>query len=97
MFQNSQWVVDDKFIAPIEDDIDYHVPRERVFEVTTFHSSEPLYDWLPHMAEKRWVNIDAFIDAFQYALQLEAKKTGKAIDAEMLSRSIAKARAIATS
>lgn len=96
-FQNSQWRVNDDFIVPVADDIDYHVPRARVFEVTTFHSPDPLYDWLPHMAEKRWVDIEAFINAFQHVLQLEATKTGTVIDADMLSRSIVKARELAAS
>lgn len=52
-----------------------------------------LYDWLPHMAEKPWVDLDDFARAFENALDVHLPA---ARDADRLARSIAEARRIRT-
>jgi hypothetical protein len=70
----------------------YHFNAERLLEMQGA-GEEELYDWPIHMAEKTWVDIEAFIEAFKEGLRLHAAKLGRA-DAKILEASFAKARQI---
>jgi hypothetical protein len=50
-----------------------------------------LYDWPLHMAEKDWVDLGAFNEAFEHALRLYCPRD---FNADRLARSIAEGRAL---
>jgi hypothetical protein len=56
------------------------------------HGSGEMYDWPAHMAEKAWVDIDAFIEVFVKALDMHAGSYGGTVDPAMRSKSLAFAR-----
>jgi hypothetical protein len=66
----------------------YHFDKGRVLE-TGNHRGE-LYDWPVHMAEKTWVDIGAFNEAFVKAIELHGY--GKQVDRAMLEKSLERAR-----
>jgi hypothetical protein len=68
---------------------EYLIDRARLLE-TTDRAGETTYDWPVHMAEKTWVNVEIFLDAFERAL----KQNGMAYDDEMMRRTIRAARKI---
>jgi hypothetical protein len=68
----------------------YNFENSRLLE-TGNHGGE-MYDWPVHLAEKTWVDIEAFIDAFVKALDLHAGSYREKVDAAMLSKSLAQAR-----
>jgi hypothetical protein len=99
MFENWQWRVTDYGIEAIRgaqsDSIEgvtptYEIEAKRLLE-TTERGNEELYDWLVHMAEKTWVDIAAFTEAFEKALAIHADKYEGQVDPKMLQRSIAEA------
>jgi hypothetical protein len=71
----------------------YHFNAERLLEIQGAGEGK-LYDWPVHMAEKTWVDIDAFIEAFKEGLKLHSAKLGT-VDQKVLEASFAKARQIA--
>jgi hypothetical protein len=50
------------------------------------------YDWPVHVAAKRWVNTEAFIEAFSKALDVHAGKYLPPVDSITITASIAEAR-----
>jgi hypothetical protein len=63
-YQNHQWKVTELGIESLSPDFDYEVEAERLLEVAE-RNGETLYDLPVHMAEKCWVDIEAFIAAFE--------------------------------
>ena len=72
----------------LEPGITYEVAAERFLETGRVE----FYDWPVHMAEKNWIDIEAFIEAFTKALSLHAGKLNGTVDRAKLTASIAKAR-----
>jgi hypothetical protein len=70
----------------------YHFNAERLVETTDRGPVGALYDWAVHMAEKTWVDIEAFIEAFTKALDLHAGKYSPKVDPDLLRKSFAEAR-----
>jgi hypothetical protein len=63
----------------------YHIAKARLSEL----------DWLEHMAEKPWVNIEAFIEAYEKALEIHKGQYTATITDAQLSDLKAKAGRIA--
>lgn len=53
-----QWFVDDRGIDTLDDK--YFIDKSRLVE----HDYDEKQDWLRHLAEKEWVDIDDFIAAY---------------------------------
>ena len=92
-YGNKQWIVTAEGIE---------APREGGYWIgtlqlrqTTERDGVTYYDFPIHVAEKEWVDIFYFIEAFVYALRADARMSGEAIDETMLSRTIRRATAVA--
>ena len=86
LFKNDQWVVLDDGMGPVETLPPYDIAMDRVFELTK-RGAKQFYDWPVHMAEKTWVNVELFNEAFDYAIRYYAKVSGVPIDEDMLKAS----------
>ncbi|MCK1494447.1 hypothetical protein IVB14_29575 [Bradyrhizobium sp. 180] len=91
LFQNHQWSVTDYGVEAVKPAPYYHFDKTRLLEATD-HGSGTMYDWPVHMAEKTWVDIEAFIEVFVKALDLHAGSYGGTVDKGMLAKSLATAR-----
>jgi hypothetical protein len=87
LFENHQWRVTAFGMESIEPAPTYELSAERFLE----SNRGELYDWPVHMAEKSWIDIEAFIEAFTMALSLHAGKLKGPVDPAQLSATIAKA------
>lgn len=101
-FSNEQWKVTDYGIEAIVGSrtpsmsgltTRYEIQAERLVE-TTERSNGTFYDWPVHMAEKTWVDVTTFNEAFAEALELHKGRYSPAVDLEMLDASISEAQRI---
>jgi hypothetical protein len=62
LFVNDQWRVTDYGIEAVYPPapVHYRIAKSRLSEL----------DWLEHMAEKPWVNIETFIEAYEKAFEI---------------------------
>jgi hypothetical protein len=86
LWRGRQWVVSAGGIRP-HDGNDYEIETGRLGEETR-RLGVALSDWLLHMAEKSWVDIDDFIAAWCVAIAIHRTALGE-ID---VARSIREAR-----
>src|SRR3954447_26621724 len=88
-FKNAQWVVTEWGLeaarpgAPCE----YFIPAHRLLERGGIGHGV-LYDWPLHLAEKTWINVDAFNEAFAEALKHHKGKYRGDVDKKILLASI---------
>jgi hypothetical protein len=82
-FVNSQWRVTSYGVETVRGESLYHFPANRLTELRG-----DLYDWPLHMAEKNWVDLGAFIEAFTEALHRHAGRYKPALDLRRLKASI---------
>lgn len=94
-FRNKQWAVTGYGVESVPPAPDYHFGVSRIGELA--HSNNGTFYWPVHMAEKTWVDIEAFIQAFTESLRIHAGKFSPAIDPTLLAASLAEARRIARS
>src|SRR4051794_21428864 len=94
LFQNAQWAVTDWGMEAAHPEPPYEFEAER-FTETTVREAITYYDWPVHLAEKDWVDIESFIEAFSRALDLNSDKYNSKVDPDMLNRSFVEARRIA--
>jgi len=94
VFENSQWVVKEDGMGPVETLPPYDIAIERVFEITN-RGGNKFYDWPVHMAEKTWVDAGLFNEAFDHAIRYHSKASGEPIDEDMLQASYGEAFRIA--
>lgn len=71
----------------------YHIEESRLTEVAKCPNGS-VYNWPRHMAKKRWVDIEAFIEAFDKALELHKGRISPKADQDILKASIAEARRV---
>lgn len=91
-FSNNQWSVTDYGVESVRPAAPYyHFDKSRLLE-STDHGFGEMYDWPVHMAEKIWVDIEAFIEVFVKALEMHAGSYRGKVDETMLSKSLARAR-----
>ena len=62
-FKNGQWAVTDYGMETVPPEAPYEFEASRLLEVTDRPKGK-FYDWPVHLAEKTWVDIEAFIEAF---------------------------------
>jgi hypothetical protein len=91
LFENHQWQVTDYGVESIKPAPTYNFSADRLLE-TQGAGAGQFYDWPVHMAEKTWVDIEAFIEAFTQAVKPHAGKFKGSVDLAKFSASIAKAR-----
>jgi hypothetical protein len=94
IFQNAQWIVEDDGMGPVKSLPPYDIAIERVFELTE-RGAQKFYDWPVHMADKMWVDVGLFNEAFDRAIRHYSRVSGEPIDEEMLRASYAEAYRIA--
>jgi hypothetical protein len=94
LFENHQWQVTDYGVESVKPAPGYHFEARRLLENESAGQGE-LYDWPVQMAEKNWVDIEAFIEAFVKALDLHAGSCKGKVDQAILRESIAQARRVA--
>lgn len=90
-FKNSQWVVTDWGLETCPPEAKYEIKASRLLETTT-RSGATFYDWPIHLAEKEWVNLAAFAEAFTHALSAHAGTYSGRVDPIMLKASILQAQ-----
>lgn len=90
-FSNQQWDVTDYGIETRQGSPIYEIAKSRLTETRDGIRGRE-YNWPPHMAEKEWVNIEAFIEAFTQALILHAGAYTPKADLECLKASADGAR-----
>ena len=83
-FTNAQWAVTGFGLEYLGGEGAYAVEGQRMCEMLG-----DLYDWPLHMAGKPWVDVEAFLEAFEHALRRFCPGD---FDADRLARSAAKAR-----
>jgi len=83
-FTNAQWAVTSFGLEYLGGEGAYAVEGRRMCEMLG-----DLYDWPLHMAGKPWVDVEAFLEAFEHALRRFCPGD---FDADRLARSAAKAR-----
>lgn len=71
LFQNAQRRVTTRYVESIPPAPEYWFDVSRLAE-TTERGGVEYYDWPVHMAEKTWVDLDAFIEAFQTGICMRA-------------------------
>jgi hypothetical protein len=91
LYQNHQWAVTEDGIESIKPGTTYPIEAHRLLERHGV-GGDKFYDWPVHMAQKTWVDIEAFIDAFSRALRLHAGKYKGDADPDTLRASISEAR-----
>ncbi|PZO80539.1 MAG: hypothetical protein DI629_07305 [Mesorhizobium amorphae] len=91
LFSNRQWRVTRAGLESIEGRAPYHyvIRAERMLEKTT-REDGTFYDWPIQLAEKNWVNLHAFGDAFREALKHHERKLPCAFDGALVEASIAR-------
>lgn len=65
IFENDQCLVDDAGIRSKAPEPSYGIENSRLLEDSRAKNS---YDWPAHMAEKSWVNVDMFNEAYRIAV-----------------------------
>lgn len=92
-FENEQWKVDDEAVEAKGAHKYYWFALDRTQEMTTRNGRE-LYDWPVHMAEKLWVDLSLFNQAFEFALRKFAAESATQVNEDMLVASYAEGERI---
>ncbi|HEX4158680.1 MAG TPA: hypothetical protein VHY79_09400 [Rhizomicrobium sp.] len=102
LFQNHQWEVTEYGVEAISTGLLGSTPRRvvpkyfleagRLLEGTE-RGEHQIYDWPVHLAEKGWVDMDAFIEAFLVALIVHRGRYSGDVNPMMLQATFARARA----
>ncbi len=87
----TQWTLTEDALESNKDENtpEYIIPTERLLE-TTQREDGTYYDWPLHMAEKTWVQLDDFLEAFSEAVK--KYDLPDMLDENMLARSFQRAR-----
>jgi hypothetical protein len=75
LFKNHQWRITDYGIESVVDHNPDHFAPNYFIEASRLSE----LDWPEHMAEKTWVDIEAFIEAYDKALDLHQGKYSGAV------------------
>lgn len=86
IFENAQWKVLDDGVESKDGFPPYDFAIDRVFETTT-RGTKMFYDWPVHMAEKTWVDLPLFNEAFEQAVRFYASESTEPVDEAMLRAS----------
>jgi hypothetical protein len=91
MWANTDWEVADDGLASLGT-VDYFIARHRLCELRPGRQKEGVASWPLQMADKSWVRIETFLEAYQKALEL---LTPKGLEAVNLPLSLEMARELA--
>ena len=86
-FKNHQWEVTSNMVKSCRPYPTYEFEAKRLSE-TTDRGYGIFYEWPVHLAEKNWVDVDAFNEAFVRALEIHKGKYVPPLDAVMLKHSL---------
>jgi hypothetical protein len=86
IYQNRHWIVDDQGMRPTEPRGGYHILYRTIFDKRGSGPDAP-FDWPLHMAEKTWVDIGTFNEAFCTAVRYYSRLIGHALDEDHLRSS----------
>lgn len=88
LYQNRQWAVTDWGMTSIKPGApyEYEIAAGRLLEIG--NHGEMIYNWFPQLAEKTWIDYDAFVEAFKQALDLHKGKYKGVVDPKVLVASI---------
>lgn len=88
-FKNDQWKVTEYGLESVKPGApyEYYIEASRLLE-RGGAGNGTLYDWPVHMAEKTWIDLDAFIEAFKQGLEIHKKKYKGDVDPALLEESI---------
>ena len=92
-FKNNQWAVTSWGLQSIKPGApyEYNIAASRLLEKHGAGGGK-FYDWPSHMAQKTWIDIEAFIEAFQKALVAHKGKYKGDADEALLAASFTDAR-----
>lgn len=93
LFSNAQWRVTSFGLETTAGQPRYEVAKGSLTE-TTDREDGTFYDWPVHMAEKDWVDLSAFAEAFAHALDKHVGAYSPPADNDLLERSLWKAERI---
>jgi hypothetical protein len=95
LYKNDQWKVEEDGLRSIGLHADNFVEIGQLGQLEA-RGKRQYYIWPLHMAEKTWVDVEAFLDAFGKALEIHRAEIDPPINLELLSESSAEARRIAS-
>jgi hypothetical protein len=93
IWANNNWEVADDGLASLGL-VEYFIPRNRLCELRHGREAEGVAMWPLQMADKSWVRIEPFLEAYKQALELLKPKGLDAVDLP-LSSEIAREMAFA--
>ena len=93
LFKNDQWAVTEEGLQSIKPGApyEYYISADRLLEKGGAGRGE-VYDWPLQLAEKTWVDLEAFIQAYRKAIEIHVGKYSGAVDQDLLELSIQKGR-----
>lgn len=91
----NQWKVTEDGLEATGQSFEYLIEWVKISRLTERNGIQ-YYEWPLHMAEKSWVEIEAFIAAFEKALEDYEDKEGAPINQTALLNSFSKAREVAS-
>jgi hypothetical protein len=94
VFKNAHWEISNDWIASTSSLPTYEFSIDRVFKEIR-RKGKTLYDWPILMAEKIWVDVGLFNEAFEKAIRHHSQVTGTPIDESMLEESFAESYRVA--
>jgi hypothetical protein len=92
LFKNRQWAVTSYGVETVKPGAPYHYhfTADRLLESRNGEGQH--YDWPVHIAEKTWVDIEAFIEVFEKALELHKGAYPGAPDPDRMKATLEAAR-----
>ena len=88
LYENWQWAVTDYGLVSVKPGApyEYEIAAKRLLE--TANHGETIYDWPIRLAEKNWVDLDSFLEAYTKALEIHEGKYIGPVDPKMMAASI---------
>lgn len=93
-FENAQWRVTDHGMEGVGEHSWYHFSADRLLEQHNDGNNGKFYNWPLHMAEKTWVDTEAFIQVFAKAVDIHSGRYSGEVNEKQLERSFEMARKI---
>lgn len=81
-----QWEVTEYGMRSVRPAAGYEIHAEDLCDMR--HGRRSILAWPAHMAEKRWVDLDQFIETFCSALRVHHRRLCHAVDERLLKASI---------
>lgn len=95
LYQNAQWRVTSKGMESLDPSHPYSIRLRLLDNVERPRPLGKVYDPPIHLAQKSWVDIDAFLDAYDHALDMLAGQLKHPVDEALLAKTFGIARKVA--